>query len=198
MAVFFTSDTHFGHASVIRNSERPFASVEEMDEALIARWNAAVSPRDTVYHLGDFACLPTRGAPFYIDRLHGEIHLVAGNHDKQMLREHAGRFASVSLIEEVMIGGQLLVLCHFPMREWDCAYFGSWHLHGHVHGRMNHDPVGHSMDVGVDSHEDYRPWCFDGIVEIMGARVSPFEPERRPPVRKTIRGPLPPGNPGTR
>lgn len=40
MTVFFTSDTHFGHEAIIRHCGRPFASVAEMDEALIARWNA--------------------------------------------------------------------------------------------------------------------------------------------------------------
>jgi calcineurin-like phosphoesterase family protein len=198
MAVFFTSDTHFGHLSVIGNCQRPFASVEEMDEALIARWNAAVFPGDTVYHLGDFACCPLREVPAYIGRLNGEIHLIAGNHDTQMLRKHAGHFASVSVMQDVTLGGQMLVLCHYPMREWNWAYGGAWHLHGHVHGRLNHDPVGHSMDVGVDSHEDYRPWSFEEVAEIMSVRVSPFAAERRAPVRKTIRVPSPPGNPGTR
>jgi calcineurin-like phosphoesterase family protein len=76
MAVFFTSDTHFGHAAVIRSCERPFASADEMDEALIARWNARIKPGDTVYHLGDFCYRSDRAAPYYLDRLHGEIHLI--------------------------------------------------------------------------------------------------------------------------
>ena len=100
MAVFFTSDTHFGHAAVIRSCERPFASAQEMDEALIARWNAVVAPGDAVYHLGDFCYRSDREAPYYLDRLHGKIHLIEGNHDRHTLRHYAGRFASVSLIEE--------------------------------------------------------------------------------------------------
>ena len=34
--VFFTADLHFGHANIIRHCVRPFASVEEMDAALMA------------------------------------------------------------------------------------------------------------------------------------------------------------------
>lgn len=34
--LFFTSDTHFYHANIIRFCERPFRNVEEMNETLIA------------------------------------------------------------------------------------------------------------------------------------------------------------------
>lgn len=40
--VFFTSDTHFNHANIIKFCERPFGSIEEMNEALIANWNRVV------------------------------------------------------------------------------------------------------------------------------------------------------------
>lgn len=195
MTLFFTSDTHFGHDAAIRNCERIFPSTEEMDEALIAAWNRTVAPGDTIYHLGDVLVGSPHEAPHYLDRLNGKIHLVAGNHDKRLIRDHAGFFASISLMQELVIGEQMLILCHYPMREWDRCYLGSWHLHGHVHGRLNHDPLGHSMDVGVDSSENYRPWSFDEVAAIMQDRVSPFIAERRKPIRRTIRAPSLPGNP---
>ena len=40
---FFTSDTHFGHANIIRLCNRPFQNVEEMNEVLIENWNKVVS-----------------------------------------------------------------------------------------------------------------------------------------------------------
>ena len=49
---FFTSDTHFGHANVIKFDNRPFANIEEHDEELVRRWNAVVKPGDVVCHLG--------------------------------------------------------------------------------------------------------------------------------------------------
>ncbi|MBR3921682.1 MAG: hypothetical protein IKJ45_01085 [Kiritimatiellae bacterium] len=45
---FFTSGQHIGHRNIIRLSSRPFASLEEMDEILISRWNAKVGDGDRV------------------------------------------------------------------------------------------------------------------------------------------------------
>ena len=52
---YFTSDLHFGHRAVIEYAKRPFASVDEMDAAMIARWNAAVKPDGIVFVVGDFS-----------------------------------------------------------------------------------------------------------------------------------------------
>lgn len=58
MSIFLTSDTHFGHDKIIEYCKRPFATSEEMNEAMITRWNAVVKSGDDVYHLGDFGCGP--------------------------------------------------------------------------------------------------------------------------------------------
>ncbi len=173
MRVFFTSDTHFGHENIIRTCDRPFATVAEMDEALIARWNERVRADDTVYHLGDFCFRSSRSADTYLRQLNGQIHLIAGNHDSQTLSHHAGLFASVSLIREIHLAGRHIVLCHYPMREWHGSWRNAWHLFGHVHGRLNHEPHGYSLDVGVDSHE-FRPWSLNEIEHLFETRKNPF------------------------
>ena len=55
MKVFYIADLHFGHKNIIRYDNRPFKTVEEMDRALIERWNKAVSKNDTVFILGDIS-----------------------------------------------------------------------------------------------------------------------------------------------
>jgi calcineurin-like phosphoesterase family protein len=39
MTIWFTADTHFGHANIIQNCKRPFSSVMKMNEKLIENWN---------------------------------------------------------------------------------------------------------------------------------------------------------------
>ena len=174
MAIFFTADTHFGHANIIRLCNRPFESVEEMNDGLIARWNETVSEDDIVYHLGDFSFRNAEGADQYRSRLNGEIHLLAGNHDGKTVKYHADIFASVSDILQLKLERRRMVLCHYPMREWHGAYRGWWHLFGHVHGRLDSEPLGCSMDVGVDSN-DYRPISFDKIAALFESRDNPFK-----------------------
>lgn len=185
MAVFFTSDTHFGHEAIIKLCERPFTSIDDMDEGIISRWNAMIAPGDTVYHLGDFSFRNARALSEYRRALNGTIHLVAGNHDRPQAEEYDRQFASVSSILEIKLHGKRIVLCHYPMREWHGSWRGSWHLFGHVHSRLNHEPLGYSLDVGVDSNE-YKPWRFEEIEALFSVRDDPFGSKRPEPVIKTI------------
>ena len=157
--IWFTSDTHFGHSNVIKFCNRPFDSAKQMDEALIASWNARVKPNDTVWHLGDFGFYKTYdelNAVF--SQLNGNKYLIAGNHDygntKRLFWE------KVSTLEELMFGKQTLVLFHYPMTAWHRSYQGSYHLHGHTHGGL--DGTNQSLDVGVDCW-NYTPVNYEEI-----------------------------------
>ena len=78
--IFFTSDTHFFHKNIIKYCNRPFGSVEEMNEALVANWNSVVGPDDHVYHLGDFCFGNVEKWNWCLEpgRLNGHIHLILG------------------------------------------------------------------------------------------------------------------------
>jgi len=167
--VFFTSDTHFGHARTLAVRRRPFASVEEMDETLIAHWNAVVGEDDEVYHLGDFASFESESLGAVLDRLCGRIHLILGNNDDPQAIARTRRFASIAEMRELTLDGQRIFLCHYPMRDWPNAWRGAWHLFGHVHGRLDREPHGLSLDVGVDSH-GYAPVPFAAIARTMAGR----------------------------
>ncbi len=170
MALFFTSDTHFGDHRTLNIHKRPFASVAEMDALMIARWNEAVGADDEVWHLGDFA--RSGGAvEALLARLNGRKHLVAGNNDPPATRAAAG-WASVTGYAELEAGGRHLVLCHYPFRSWNRQAKGALNLHGHSHGRMK--PLLRQIDVGVDA------WAFSPIpLEALLDRASPMLSRRR-------------------
>lgn len=79
-SIWFTSDLHFYHNNVIRYCDRPYISVEEMNEKLIANWNNTVKPEDTIYCMGDLS-LAIRPVELFSNRLIGNKKLVPGNHD---------------------------------------------------------------------------------------------------------------------
>ena len=54
MSIFFIADTHFTEENIIKYENRPFPSVQDMNERLIENWNTRVSEEDIVYVLGDF------------------------------------------------------------------------------------------------------------------------------------------------
>jgi calcineurin-like phosphoesterase family protein len=160
MATFFTSDHHFGHAGARSLYRRPFASVGAMDEAMIERWNAAVDPRDTVWHLGDFAVRQSaERVTALLARLHGRKHLVVGNNDDAAVGESPG-WASVQPYAEVEVDGRHLVLCHYAFRTWRNMSRGWIDLHGHSHGRLK--PLPRQFDVGVDVR-DFRPVTLEDL-----------------------------------
>ncbi|MGU3479166.1 metallophosphoesterase [Methylobacterium sp. D48H] len=172
MAVFFTADLHLGHASLITGDvgrTRPFTSIEEHDEAIIARWNETVtSNSDDVYVLGDFALgLDAEALERAFRRLRGRKHLVVGNHDPKRTLRLAWSSQPTDLRRLAVDAGDRrydLTLCHYPMRAWSRVHHGALHLYGHTHGGL--PGTRRSADVGVDVW-DFRPVGMDEILDQM-------------------------------
>jgi calcineurin-like phosphoesterase family protein len=155
--IFFTSDPHFFHKNIIQYSNRPYADVGEMNEALIINWNSKVKPEDTVYLLGDVSFGDEKGTSRVFDRLNGSIKLCYGNHDQVIKKNKSlqNRFSDIREYYELkfnMVDGapNMIVMCHFPMITWNKAHRGSWMLHGHCHGSLKYPFPARIMDVGID------------------------------------------------
>lgn len=165
MSTLFTSDTHFGHANVIKYSNRPYTSVQDMNEAMVKSWNETVKDEDTVWHLGDVAFMPVADLIVLLKRLKGHKNLVLGNHDKNIQKKikdflGPGLFETIQFYKEIKLDATKVVLLHYGMRVWNCSHHGAIQLHGHSHGSL--PPHGKSVDVGVDSpyvlgRPTYRP-----------------------------------------
>ena len=146
MNTWFTADTHFGHAAGRAFYRRPFASVRDMDEAMVVRWNEVVAEDDEVFHLGDFAVRHPDPSSV-LARLRGRKTLITGNNDPPPVCALAGWEAVHSFLE-IERDGRLLVLCHYALRSWRDMARGALNLHGHSHGRLA--PITRQFDVGVD------------------------------------------------
>lgn len=195
MAVWFTSDLHLGHANIIGYSARPFADVEAMDQALVERWNETVGPADDVWVLGDFALGRIDATLPMARRLHGQKHLVSGNHDRcwsghgARSRAWVERYRDAGFCEvlqghlEMKVAGTELLACHFPYSgdshdhdryiEARPADTGQWLLHGHVHERWRQR--GRMINVGVDAW-DYRPVSAEAVGELIAAGSRDLAP----------------------
>lgn len=187
---YFTSDLHLGHANIIALCNRPFSSVEEMDDVLIANWNRRVTDRDTVYIMGDL-CFRTADPIPYLERLRGKKHLILGNHDHNWLRlvpdpsryfvncipcgGCAAQGAACLTCEKKPTLPWMDVVCttqgkvtlsHFPLMD----HVGKYLIHGHVHNRTNEPysallaAMPTALNAGVDVN-DFRPVTLHELIE---------------------------------
>lgn len=175
--VWFTSDTHFFHSHVINYSQRPFATVEEMNEAMIERWNSVVHNDHFVFHLGDFCFGGADEWNYVLDRLKGRIILILGNHDMRCRgREFMDRFELVAQQIKIKIGDQKIYLNHFPFLCYSGEDYGDWQLFGHIHTNPYNNNVidkqrlsmllPSQYDVGVDNN-NFTPISFREIQKRM-------------------------------
>lgn len=164
--IWFTADTHFGHANIIKYCNRPFRDTTEMDGRLLDNLNSVVKPEDTLYHLGDFSF---RSISEYRDRINcNNIHLILGNHDKAPHSKYRANFNSVSQYVELKLSNINFTLCHYAFRVWNKSHHGAIMLFGHSHNGL--PEWGTSLDVGVDGH-NYKPWSLDEVLDLMESRT---------------------------
>lgn len=134
MKVFIISDTHFGHSRIIQYCNRPFASVEEMDETMIKNWNETVTNNDVVLHLGDFGLGKKEYIASIVKRLNGKKILVMGNHDTWS--EQTYRDMGFNMVSRFPILYNDWYLCsHAPLQMFQNVPYKN--CFGHVHN----DPV---------------------------------------------------------
>lgn len=133
MTTFFIGDTHFGHRAILEfeKEARPFATIEEHDEALIQNWNSVVTKRDVIYHMGDVIFSSSQGFKAILGRLNGIKKLIMGNHDSKRCHQlvpyfnsmwGAGKFEGYSLT-------------HIPIHTSQFFRFKG-NIHGHLHSHL--------------------------------------------------------------
>lgn len=161
--IYVTSDTHFNHKNIIEYCNRPYATVEEMNESIINNWNSTVGEDDTVFFLGDF-CLGNRENLIELGhRLNGHKILVMGNHDRVTATafkdagfEDVFKKAPIIRFDEFDI---TIIFSHAPKFGADLTYPN---IHGHVHDKATNDAMHYCACLEVN---DYKPVLLDDIVK---------------------------------
>ena len=194
MTLWFTSDEHYDHHSIIPLEERPYDSVASMAAWLVVNHNDVVRPGDVTYHLGDFQWGTKRSRIEGLLRsMNGEHVLIAGNHDacsnvhhrfeREVRRYERAGFSAVhqSLVLNLEGLGRTL-LSHLPAIETvngkeDQRYLEhrltmdgvQAQLCGHCHRRWRRNR--NSINVGVDVW-DYRPVSLEQLVRFWNATLN--------------------------
>lgn len=135
--LFCKSQTQQGH----NYDNRPFETVEEMNDYILKRWNTRITNADTVYILGDIALRGSNGPLIgLVAQLKGKKVLVLGNHDDVKDYRYAQLFDEICDYKEIedAFGGKnyKLVLSHYPILMWKNQHRGTILLYGHTHNSV--------------------------------------------------------------
>lgn len=180
MNTFLVSDTHFSHRGIVQflrsdgvTKERPWDTIEEMDEALVKNWNSVVGPKDKVYHLGDVVI--NRSALKILGRLNGEKRLIKGNHDIFRPDEYLEYFTDIRGTHEL----DNFILSHIPIHPDSLARWCGGNIHGHLHSNrvmkskdgyqwFQHKPVIDPRYFCVSVEQiNYTPIAFEEVKRFM-------------------------------
>ncbi len=165
---FISSDLHLGHRAITEKYGRPWDTVEEMNEAIIERWNERVALADQVYIVGDVGVCSARVLSELIRRLNGRLYLVRGNHDRwrgAYKQAVIDRFEWIKDVYTLKYDECRTFFFHYPCYTWPRAHKGDWHAHGHCHGNLIADESTRH-DVSLETH-DYYPYHWDEFRGIM-------------------------------
>ena len=161
MSRWFISDTHFSHANIIKYTNRPFATIEEMNSTLIANWNQHIAPEDQVFFLGDFGLGHIDHLHAICSKLNGHKILIRGNHDKNADSMHRVGFDVVLESAYLKIGRHLVELIHVPSNPQPSHF----QLHGHVHEKRPNKLLTKQLNLSVEVW-DYKPVSETTLISI--------------------------------
>lgn len=141
--IYYISDLHFfcksqTNEGSVNYDNRPFATVAEMHEHMLRKWNEKVTNGDTIYILGDIALRGKSDALIaLVAQLKGKKILVKGNHDDLSDYRYKLLFHEICDYKEVNenFGGKgyKVVLSHYPILMWNGQHHGTILLYGHTH-----------------------------------------------------------------
>ena len=137
--IYYFGDGHLGHVNVIKHDERPFSSIGENDKTLIKNYNSVVNDNDDVYIVGDLFFRNNYNVEDILKKLKGKKHLIVGNHDTKWMKQIdlSKYFVEIDKMTTVKDNNRTVVICHYPLAEWDGYFRGTYHVYAHIHNNIN-------------------------------------------------------------
>jgi calcineurin-like phosphoesterase family protein len=162
---FVVSDTHFYHENIIKYCDRPYANMFEMNEDLIAKWNAAVGKDDIVWHLGDFCFGSKDHIKEIVPRLNGRINLVLGNHDHHKIAFYY-ECGFNRVYDHPVVISNFFILSHEPL-QWvkDGDVYAN--IYGHVHQQKMYRDFTSNTFCACAERIGYAPIRWTEMIEKM-------------------------------
>ncbi len=153
MTIWCSSDLHLDHINIIRYSNRPFATVTEMNDALLTYHNERVKVSDHWWYLGDATMRRgnRQNQEWFISlmkKFNGhKSRFFLGNHDHFPTKTYleAG-------FEEIQATHKFddIVFSHIPIHPKSLSGVKA-NVHGHTHASPDIDP-----NLTIDIHERVR------------------------------------------
>lgn len=162
---WFISDSHFSHKNIIDYCNRPFLSIEEMNDALIYNWNKIVKNNDRVFMLGDFALCGKDKIIEIGQKLKGRKILILGNHDGASLSTYYN--AGFEMVSKFPIIFQdFFILSHEPI-EFLPLNTPFVNIFGHVHNDARFPTITpRGVCVSVERW-NYMPVEFNQLISLI-------------------------------
>lgn len=191
---YISSDWHLGHIKTIEYSQRPFSSVDEMNDTILKNIFSTVKKGDDLYFLGDMSWEKDL-IDVVLDmaaKRKVRFHWILGNHDNRFAKQYAGRIKEYSKHNSMhnMLEVKLTdkegnhyptVLCHFPLFTWNKSHYNSFLLFGHHHATTHgarevreFELSGKKLNVNCEFF-NYYPVNELEIIEIMKTRPNNWD-----------------------
>ncbi len=178
--IYFTSDSHWNETRITPSFNpffRPFKSVEEQNERMLANINSTVNEDDELYHLGDVS-IDVAGIEF-MDRVKCKNRtLILGNYDVDipekmpLLQAAFNGQVHDSIVRQ--FDGTTMYLNHYPTNgaKHSAVMPHALNIVGHIHGLWKVQP--NMINVGLDAWH-FKPVSLNEILFIKNAIENHYD-----------------------
>lgn len=158
--IYFTSDLHLGHKSIIKFCKRPF-TYEQQNETIINNYNKIIKDDDIVFILGDIFWKSNKENLEWFKKLKGKKYIIKGNHDCSNIISKIDKYVEgVYPALEIEIDKQKIYLSHYKIIDCPNSIIN---IHGHLHSKSKNIVDRKTYDCGIDGN-NYKPVHYSYII----------------------------------